>query len=179
MCGTYFINQTLYKSLKSKLSESDYCKITSGNIYPKNYGVIIQNGAYKVVKWGLTVSWSKSKIYNARSESVLNKKTFKDDYINNKCLVVASGFYEFDSNREKYQYTLNNSVLFIAGFTHYNYESEEFVILTSEANGKSREIHDRTPVVINREYLTDYLKNRDYTFYNRVNKQSFQINKVI
>src|SRR5437868_12688749 len=49
----------------------------------------------KDMRWGLQPSWSKAPIINAQAETVLEKRTFRDGVLNQRCLVPADGFYEW------------------------------------------------------------------------------------
>ncbi len=54
----------------------------------------------KFLKWGLVPSWAKdasmgAKLFNARSETVTEKPSFRDAFKRRPCLIPSDGFYEF------------------------------------------------------------------------------------
>ena len=58
------------------------------------------------MKWGLIPHWAKdgtfaSKLINARSETLLDKPSFKDLVDTQRCLVISNGFYEWDTKSKK------------------------------------------------------------------------------
>ena len=76
------------------------------NIKPTQDIYIIKAKArnLEVVSWGLIAPWSKdgdsafksqSQAINARSETVHEKPTFRNAFHNRRCLIPASGYYEW------------------------------------------------------------------------------------
>ena len=74
------------------------------NIAPTTNIVVIREGeegrAGSMMRWGLIPGWFKGPgklplLYNARSETVHEKKLFKASFHRQRCLVPASGFFEW------------------------------------------------------------------------------------
>ena len=68
-----------------------------------------------VVRWGLVPSWSKAPkwapLINARAESVREKPAFRSAFKTRRCLVPASGFYEWQTSgggKQPYHITMAN-----------------------------------------------------------------------
>jgi putative SOS response-associated peptidase YedK len=119
--------------------------------------------------FGFLPSWSKTfndhrMNYNARSETIMEKPTWKTAFKNGqRCLVVASAFYETDRSSKKspkprYRFSvINKDEVFYAGIFNYWIEPgtgktfKTFAIITCEANDVVGPIHDRMPVIINEE----------------------------
>jgi putative SOS response-associated peptidase YedK len=114
-------------------------------------------------RWGLVPRWAKSDanaaaMINARSETVLEKPAFREAIASRRCLVPASGFYEWQpvGQRQKQPWHIFSAVhqpLVFAGI----YESwtdpggtllETVSILTKPANPWMSAIHDRMPVCL-------------------------------
>ena len=62
----------------------------------------------KMLRWGLIPSWAKdtkigSKLINARSETVANRPSFRLAFLNRRCLIPATGFYEWKRYEGKNQ----------------------------------------------------------------------------
>ncbi|WNB90753.1 SOS response-associated peptidase [Bacillus sp. NEB1478] len=116
------------------------------------------------MQWGLIPNWAKdpkigNKLINARSETVNEKPSFKESFINKRCLIPASGFYEWrkeGSKKQPYLFCLPDKRPFaFAGiWSRWKQESdgrtEEKItcsILTKKANASIEDYHDRMPVM--------------------------------
>ncbi len=113
------------------------------------------------LKWGLVPSWSKDPErapINARSETVIEKPTFRHAIKYNRCIIPASGFYEWkvtgDTHKQPYYIRFNNnSIMGFAGIwekwtAENGSEMETCCILTTVANEVMKPIHDRMPVIL-------------------------------
>ena len=96
---------------------------------------------------------------NARAETVLSKPMFKHSALNRRCLVLASGWYEWHAmphGKQPYRIYLKDNCMFaFAGiWTTWHAEGEEskdvdsYAIITTEANSVTARIHPRMPVVL-------------------------------
>jgi putative SOS response-associated peptidase YedK len=130
----------------------------------------------------LVPSWAKdisigNKLINARSESVHEKPSFRDSFKNKRCLIPATGFFEWRENPTKkkndpyYIRTTNQPVFSFAGlwssWTDKTTGAEvlSFTIITTEANEFLAEIHNRMPVILPENKESDWLNHtldRDY-----------------
>ncbi|HEY9888770.1 MAG TPA: SOS response-associated peptidase [Candidatus Obscuribacterales bacterium] len=116
-------------------------------------------------RWGLIPRWSKTpslghKLINARSETVADKPAFRDAFQKRRCLVVADGFYEWQTlgdNRPKQPYLIrlrSRSLFAFAGVWERwrNPETAETTfsctILTTAANDLMAPLHQRMPVIL-------------------------------
>lgn len=112
------------------------------------------------LKWGLLPSWFEDVTHapiNARSETVHEKATFQHAIKYNRCIIPASGFYEWmhQANRKQPYYIrlLNSSVMGFAGLwetrkAEDGTELNTCCILTTGANDIVKPIHDRMPVIL-------------------------------
>jgi putative SOS response-associated peptidase YedK len=132
-------------------------------------------------KWGLIPYWVKEtntafKIrqmtLNARAETLFVKPAYKDSIIKRRCLIPATGFYEWQHiGKAKIPYfiTLNEDEIFAFGGicdTWVNIETGEiynsFSIITTEANELMSEIHNtkkRMPFILPKEYENEWLNS--------------------
>ncbi|NMF96171.1 SOS response-associated peptidase [Aromatoleum toluolicum] len=117
-----------------------------------------------LLRWGLIPSWSKdadiaSKLINARSETVGQKPSFRAAYKSRRCLVPASGFYEWKpatgGGRKQpfFIHPADDTLFAFAGlwerWARPDGEAlDTFTILTTDANDVMRELHDRMPVIV-------------------------------
>ena len=112
------------------------------------------------LQWGLTHSWDKEKkikpLINARLETLKEKISFKNLINNNRCLVVADGYYEWKREKigkQPYYFTrFDNKAMYFAGIYKYH----QFIIITMQADSNAIDIHHRQPVIINEKDLSNY-----------------------
>jgi len=96
---------------------------------------------------------------NARAETVAEKPSFRNAFRRGRCLVPASGFYEWkavDGRKQPYYIRPKGVDLFgLAGITDLWHGPEGEVhsvcLITTEPNDLMRGIHDRMPVILPRE----------------------------
>lgn len=160
----------------------EFCKAFD---YPKTPVIIDKNpNKIELYNWGLIPEWSQNdtiKRYtlNARIETLNEKKSFKN-VVQNRCLILADGFYEWQwrnksgSKKEKYLITLPNEELFaFAGiYTQWvgfnNTITNSYSVITTEANELMSEIHNtkqRMPVILKKEDEQNWLNGNDYIKY--------------
>ena len=113
--------------------------------------------------WGLIPFWAKDtsmagRMINARSETVAEKPAFRAAYKYRRCLIPASGFYEWQKqNGHKQPYYIHHAEaqpLALAGLWEHwqgadGSEIESCTILTTRPNDKIRPLHNRMPVILN------------------------------
>ncbi|MBI2753009.1 MAG: SOS response-associated peptidase [Betaproteobacteria bacterium] len=113
------------------------------------------------VRWGLVPRWAKdpsigTRLNNARAETVAEKPAFRDAYRGRRCLVPASGFYEWKSEAGRkqpyYVYPASGELFAFAGLWERWHGPqgplETCVIVTTDANERMQPIHDRMPVIV-------------------------------
>jgi len=114
-------------------------------------------------RWGLIPAWAKdpkigSRMINARVETVAEKPSFRGAFRKRRCLVPADGFYEWavrnGGAKQPFQIALPGRRCFaIAGLWESwrdpeGASSESCTLLTTSANRKLQEVHDRMPVIL-------------------------------
>lgn len=126
------------------------------------------------VNWGLIPSWSKDpsighSLINARSESVAEKPSFRSAYRHRRCIVPASGYYEWQKTGDKskqpwYITSADGSPLSFAGLWEHwrspdGSEIETCTILTTSANELTLPLHDRMPVILAPKTFSQWLSH--------------------
>ena len=110
------------------------------------------------VKWGFPGHDGGSLVINARRENVFERKMFRDRIRQERCVIPAKGFYEWNRRKEKSEfYSETEDVLFLAGILGEFHGEWRFVILTAEANASVASVHDRMPMMIRREDIQDWI----------------------
>jgi putative SOS response-associated peptidase YedK len=108
--------------------------------------------------WGFPVPGGKrGPQINARSETAAALPTFAESFAGRRCLVPADGFYEWRA-RQPYRFVLEGGGGFcFAGLWTGSVERPAFCILTTSANPRVAEVHDRMPVILRGGELGQWL----------------------
>lgn len=120
-----------------------------------------------IVRWGLVPFWAKdpsvgNRMINARAETVATKNAFRRLIVSKRCIVPASGFYEWrrytdDAGKQRkqpvYLHRSDGEPLAFAGLWDRWVDAEGIAlrsctIITCAANRAIADIHDRMPVVL-------------------------------
>ncbi len=125
------------------------------------------NRALKMFRWGLIPRWSKAMptsapLINARAEGIAGNKIFGDAFHHRRCLVPADGFYEWNKDKSHEDrrpwrvFDPDRPAFAFAGLwdAWRNPEGEvirSFAIVTTAANKRIAQIHDRMPVMLRSE----------------------------
>ncbi len=116
----------------------------------------------RLVRWGLIPGWAKdaqtqSLLFNARAETAADKPSFRTAMRHRRCLVPASGFYEWrrvgTTKMPYYIRPRDGSTMAFAGLSETwlgsdGSEIDTGAILTTSANGLMSMLHDRMPVIL-------------------------------
>lgn len=133
-----------------------------GEIHPSNLAPVLLADASgpvpRLMKWGYQIPGTL--IINARTETAAEKPLFRDSVRNRRCLIPSTGFYEWDSQKRKYIFTLpGEGALYMAGLYDRRGNEDCYCILTTAPNTCMRPIHDRMPLILTgeqrRRWLTD------------------------
>jgi len=153
------------------------------NIAPSQPVLIARNDIrgvpeLQLVRWGLIPSWAKdplalrSPLINARAETAGEKPAFRGALRHRRCLVPATGFYEWSGKRTARQphlIRLKDHELFAFGGLWESWlgadgsEIETMAILTTASNAEMERLHDRMPVLIDPENFERWLDCRSGT----------------
>lgn len=168
MCGRYFLHAKL-NELTELVGELyiDQPLQTSYNIAPSQPVSVIHADArgarhLTAMRWGLVPSWSKSlntryKMINARTETIAEKPAYRAAFRYRRCLIPASGFYEWQprpSGKQPWSITREDGqILMLAGvWEHWQdpdgNELESCSVIVREANPEIAPVHDRMPVML-------------------------------
>jgi putative SOS response-associated peptidase YedK len=147
------------------------------NIAPsQDVPVIVRNEDHnqlRPMRWGLVPSWAQDRsigqrMINARAETLLEKPSFKQLVGKRRCLVPADGFYEWRRDgRGKvpmWIHLKNRQPFAFAGLWDCWMDRDSgsqlytFTIITTRANRLLRPIHDRMPVIYDREMGRQWLE---------------------
>lgn len=144
------------------------------NIAPTQDIVTILNngGAHlSLLRWGLIPAWAKdesigSRMINARAETLAEKPSFRNLLRSRRCLVVADGFYEWQTegkSKTPMYITLQDGQPFaFAGLwdlwkSPEGYAVQSCTIVTTEPNELMAPIHNRMPAILRPKAYEDWL----------------------
>ncbi len=136
------------------------------DVFPSDASTVICGGSDGLIaanmRWGFSNPYKKGLIINARSETAQEKNLFSDSIMNRRCIIPASGFYEWDRYKARFRFTLpDDELVFLAGFYHDEQGAPRYTILTAEANDSMRPVHDRMPVMIGRDEIRSWIRDTD------------------
>lgn len=177
MCCRYWIGPDMMEEIRRLLMRIDNTanKYTSTtDIRPSEKAPIIydNNGTIKMseTRWGYPSFGNGGLVINARAESVWNRKLFHNGIHYHRAVIPASGFYEWNRNKEKNLFfRKDSSVIYMAGFMDYFNQESRFVILTTQANETMFCVHDRMPLILEHDQIEDWIC--DETAVNQLLKQ--------
>ena len=181
MCGRFEFNlgdpymEFIFNDLQKRYN---YDGLHPGEIFPseKVPALVMKNGnvTTEVLTWGDDKFNEKGVIINARSETVTEKPMFRRDFFERRCLLPASGFYEWSSSKQKYLFhRSDDKPLFLGGFYKRLSDKNPCIILTKEATPPVKDFHDRIPVLVNEADIEAWLGDIDFAFgYLRKNYSS-------
>jgi len=137
----------------------------SFNIAPRQpVAVVLEKGKRKLVtmQWGLIPHWSKdesgaNKLINARSETLIEKPSFRNAFKKQRCLIIADGFYEWQGtgpHKRPFFIFMKDEKPFAMAGLYENWTNPEgkvvtsCTIVTTEANEFMKPLHHRMPVIV-------------------------------
>ena len=163
MCGRFEL-KTNYDNLPKVLKQDYPSRLdtkyeTQNLIRPTDPVLVIKNeGQIKTtfMIWGFISPWAKEPFekgiprpFNARSETVEEKKLFSGSWKHKRCLIPASGFFEktYRIRKENYE-TFWLGGIWSKWSSPDGAELESCCILTTEPNDLVKPIHHRMPVIV-------------------------------
>jgi len=164
MCGRYgFTSSDEELSERFELEKWDFEFRASYNVAPTQVMPIIERHSPNSLherKWGIQPSWSKMFLINAQASKLATSKVWSKAFRESRCIVPANFFYEWKRlSDEKLPYLIrlkSKEIMGLAGLVvEYRDAKGEtkngYVIITTEPNSLMEEIHNRMPVILNKE----------------------------
>jgi putative SOS response-associated peptidase YedK len=115
-----------------------------------------------LLRWGLIPPWAKDariaySCINARGETVAEKPAFRAAFKARRCLIAASGWYEWQAtggeHKQPFHFRSTNGKPFAFAGLWERWDKgdapvESCTVITTEANAVARPVHDRMPVIV-------------------------------
>lgn len=181
MCGRFALKETPKQLAEHFHFVGGFNFLPSWNIAPSSRICSIttdDDGSrhLRLMRWGLIPSWAKdatigNKLANARGETIAEKPSFRAAFKSRRCLIPASGFYEWKAEgkyKQPWYVSLKSGdPMAFAGIweTWHPKEGETIescCIITTDANALMQPIHDRMPVILNPEQWETWLSQNEH-----------------
>lgn len=179
MCGRFVLGESSWAEYHDALSiiRPEPARV-SYNIKPTQFVPVVTGRpgelASSDARWWFVPHWHKGGVkdwkattFNARIESAASSPTFRVAWRSNRCLVPATGYYEWTGPKGKKRPHLiylerNDPVFFFAGLhSTLSDGTETCTIVTREAEPEIAHIHNRMPVILSDEELMPWLAFED------------------
>lgn len=161
MCGRYAFKAKISELTQLTNIENSIEFNSLDNIAPTMQAPIIIHNRIGMAEWGLIPAWAdytkfKGKLFNARSETLHEKPSFKESWQRKRrCIVPATHFYEWNTHdkgqkgRTPYIVSLSNTpILGFAGLWSKTANGVSYTIITKDAVSPIKDIHPRMPVML-------------------------------
>lgn len=171
MCGRYGFT---IKNEKEVLDRFDIETVNfelhaSYNVAPTQEMPVVERhspNSLHLRTWGIQPGWLKKLLINAQAEKLAASSVWKKAFIESRCIIPASFFYEWKrlpDGKQPYLIKLKNQDLFGFAGLLINYHDEKkenklgYVIITTQANHLMENIHIRMPVILRKENESEWL----------------------
>lgn len=181
MCGRYYIDKAMFQEVEELLAElggrkgqmeqevqvsRTAYKTQTSDKHPGDLAPVLVNTMDGVKlewqRWGVPGFQKGSLIFNARSETVKEKRMFQDGICRRRAVIPARWFYEWNRAKEKITFfERGKPVLYLAGFSSLCEDGEHFVILTTGANDSMKKTHDRMPLILEEKEIAEWLEDEE------------------
>lgn len=177
MCGRYTIFIPLDELIRHfRLEQAEEFE-PRYNIAPTQTVPVIRQEdgkrSLRLLRWGLVPFWADdssigNRLINARAESVSSKPSFRTAFLNRRCIMPASGFFEWKEQKKgpKRPYFIkrkDGTPMAFAGLWERwqgkdgGEKRETFTIITTDANEDVKGLHNRMPVILEPENYSLWL----------------------
>ena len=185
MCCRFWVDQEVDEELEGMhIGFSPGNRGTRHDIRPSDPAWIIgrriggRELAVSMGRWGFLTGDQRLMI-NARAESVFDRKLFREGVLHHRIAVPAAGFYEWNAEKEKNRFQRPGEILFMAGLADYpdgaSADSDvdsgaggadgagRFVIITTAANASMKPVHNRMPLILEKDQLDGWILDDSMT----------------
>jgi putative SOS response-associated peptidase YedK len=116
--------------------------------------------------WGFSNAPGRPPLFNARAETAAIKDSFRDAFVNGRCVVPADGFYEWaGTGQDRRPFWLHRAagklLLFAGLYEQSAIAGARFTVLTTGPNTVVAQLHDRMPVILAPDQVDRWLRRGD------------------
>lgn len=208
MCGRF----TLYTDLDQIMDHYEIYLQNNIDFQPR-YNIapsqqvltIINDGSKNIagyLRWGLIPSWAKdeknsAKMINARSETVMEKPSFRNLIHRKRCIIPTDGFYEWKQSelgKQPMRIVMNDQSIFSMAGLYDTWTAPDgqkistCTILTTKSNPLMESIHHRMPVILRKEDEALWLNRRHnnisdilslFSPYNHLDMRAYPVSSIV
>lgn len=186
MCGRFFLDVDFEEVLRHYfgiIGDYPVHEYEPREIFPSNSVPVIHRGkeverTVHLMKWGFAPSFMNKILINARAETVAEKRLFKEAFFRRRCLVPASGYFEWEKladengkiKKVKRAISVPDKKIVSMAGIYDRFQDKEgkpfwaVTILTKASNDDVREVHDRMPVILDEEMEKTWIAKYDEDF---------------
>lgn len=169
MCGRYYVDEETANEIEHivRSVDSGIIRKLSGDIHPSESAAVLTGRkpslTAELMNWGFPGYQNKGLLINARAETALEKRMFRESILHRRCVIPARHFYEWDQGKNQVTFFREESpVIFMAGFYNCFQGQDRFIILTTVANASVERIHDRMPLILEKQELEEWVYDEKF-----------------
>ncbi|HWE64186.1 MAG TPA: SOS response-associated peptidase [Chloroflexota bacterium] len=168
MCGRYTVTNPEQIALRFDVEQPPHVEATYNAAPSEQLPVIVEHDGQRAMhlfRWGLVPHWAKDpqagfNMMNARAETVAEKPAYRMPLRRQRCLVPASGFFEWkttvEGKRPYYIHLKDDDLFAFAGLYDTWHDAqgrslETYTVITTAANSLLAPLHERMPVILPRD----------------------------
>ena len=158
------MNRNIVREAERKMDAEAFYGTTGGTgaVFPSQKATVIMGRERHLeaerMLWGFPRFDGRGLLINARAETAAERRTFRESILHRRCVIPAKGFWEWNKSKEKFSFERPDAqVMFMAGCYDCFDGRERFVILTTEANPSVKPVHDRMPLILERNELEGWV----------------------
>ena len=160
MCGRYFFSENIDLTPYLRILNRKYDQLTldllcRGEVRPGQIALTADANDLYLMRWGYQANGRR--LINSRFESLTTNPAYRCDYQQNRCVILASGFYEW-RDEERYYLHTDEPLIYLAALYQKQSDFPGFSIITRSATS-TRDLHPRIPLVLNRDQAYGYLRH--------------------
>lgn len=178
MCGRYYIDDETAQEIEKLVRKISDNLARKGDVRPSEKALTLHSGIYdgtykekqksplmvSQMTWGFPGFEKQKLLINARSETVMEKSAFRSSFKERRCIIPATGYYEWDKDKNKVQFERKDrKIIYMAGIWKPVEDTDRFVILTTAANESVSEVHDRMPLILEENEWEDWIMEESFS----------------
>jgi putative SOS response-associated peptidase YedK len=184
MCGRFTLTWDPWRRVADRLGLVADAELAGGyrprwNIAPTDEHLIVTSRFERRIaqraRWGLVNRWARdakraAQAINAKAETLDKLPSFREAFLQRRCVIPADGFYEWTGPKERRQpfwiHPPSGGLILFAGLYESWYPEPKrgaltFTIVTCAANALIGTIHDRMPVILDERGAEDWMNPRE------------------